>query len=124
MTMDATTIGVIVVLLSFLVVGAAGYYWHKPWPEFATKGDELVYRATGLLDFNFPLLTKIVRKEKPALTPEDIDRILRRYHEHVSFWNIGIETVQGELVAFASAAGLQPSIVIQKFNGYDLTCSA
>ena len=39
------------------------------------------------------------------MTDEDITRILARYKEHVSFWNVGIEVIRAELQTLADALG-------------------
>ena len=52
------------------------------------------------------------------LTDDDINRILARYKEHVNYWNIAIQVIEGELQTFANAidAGHDYNEVVTKFN--------
>jgi hypothetical protein len=43
------------------------------------------------------------------IQPYDIQKILARYKEHVSYWNIGMEVIQAELNAFAQALDMNHS---------------
>ena len=51
------------------------------------------------------------------LTPEDVDRILARYKEHVTYWNIRIEPIRAELQALADAISWSFYSVAQRFDG-------
>lgn len=75
-----------------------------------TLGKYIVSRSTGLLgDFQMPVCARIITKEGMKrgwllkLTNDDIRRILRRYKEHVAFWNIGLKKVSEELALFYNA---------------------
>jgi len=73
-------------------------------------GNYIVSRATGLLgDFRMPVCARIITREGIErgwllkLTNDDIRRILRRYKEHVAFWNINSKKVSDELALFYNA---------------------
>ncbi|MCP8323791.1 MAG: hypothetical protein L6N96_06415 [Candidatus Methylarchaceae archaeon HK02M2] len=73
-------------------------------------GKYMVSRATGLLgDFRMPVCARIITREGIErgwllkLTNNDIRRILRRYKEHVTFWNINSKKVSDELALFYNA---------------------
>jgi hypothetical protein len=51
-----------------------------------------------------------------SIQPHDIERILARYKEHVTFWNASPDIVSGELRAFANAAGSDYYVVAQQFD--------
>ena len=62
----------------------------------------------------------IIRNEhnhwNEMITDEDIDRILARYKEHVTFWNVRIDGIQSELEVFAEAVGRHPYDIFNRFN--------
>ncbi len=85
----------------------------RPGP-FQNLGDYLIWRATGPLgDFKMPTLIRIVETERNArrdnwarqISTLDVQKILARYKEHVSYWNISMDLIQSELKAFADALG-------------------
>lgn len=50
------------------------------------------------------------------VTDDDVSRILARYKEHVSFWNIGIDVIRGELSLFANALQRDYHSIATKFD--------
>lgn len=50
------------------------------------------------------------------LTDDGIRRILARYKEHVSFWNITIEVIRAELDGFAKAVGRDYMVIATLFD--------
>jgi len=53
------------------------------------------------------------------LTDEDIRRILARYKEHVTYWNIKIEPITAELQVFADAVGRSFYSVARMFDSLE-----
>ncbi len=53
------------------------------------------------------------------LTQEDIRRILARYKEHVTYWNIRPDIIQNELAQFADALGWNYPLIVSMFNEVD-----
>ena len=50
------------------------------------------------------------------LTDGDIEKILTRYKEHVSFWNIPVETIRSEIDSFARASNRGYQEIALKFD--------
>lgn len=86
-------------------------------------GDWLLARSEAILGgFQMGVCTNIIRTEGARdnwlsrISEEDITRILARYKEHVSFWNVRIEIIRNELQAFAEVLGRNYYEVAQKFD--------
>jgi|SRR5437660_9195800 len=82
-------------------------------PQPKNLGDWLILRSTGVLgDFRMPECIRIIQTEGRKdhwinmITNPDIVRILARYKEHVSYWNISMETIQSELNSLTQALDL------------------
>jgi hypothetical protein len=80
--------------------------------RFKYIGDWLISRSEAVIGgFQMGVCTNIIRTEGArdgwlySLTDEDIRRILARYKEHVSFWNVRIDIIRSELQSFADAVG-------------------
>ena len=90
------------------------------FPHFETRAEELIWRSTGIFgDFDFPLLCRILELDKIEFLPlkdSDIQAIIKRYHEHVSCWNIPVGIIRSELIRFANDVGEVPNTVIAAFN--------
>lgn len=90
---------------------------------FRNLGDWLISRATGPLgDFVMPKCCSIIVLEgtqdrwRYQVTHDDILRIIARYKEHVSYWNISSTVIQQELMAFATAVNRDYPEVAGLFN--------
>ncbi|WAM22772.1 MAG: hypothetical protein OI715_01350 (plasmid) [Candidatus Methanoperedens sp.] len=93
-------------------------------PRFKHIGDWLIWRSSGFLgDFRMPDCINIIASEGARegwlyqLTDDDITRILARYKEHVSYWNVDIEVIRGELRALADALQRMFEELAAKFDG-------
>ena len=104
----------------FGIASIDGFVRPHAFPRFETRAQELIWRSTGLLgDFNFPLLCRILEIEKTKFLPlkdSDVEAIIKRYHEHVSWWNVSINAIRSELIRFANDIGEPPNTVITAFN--------
>ncbi len=68
--------------------------------------DSLIWRSTALFgDLRVKVLIQILLKEHPQLTDAEWQKILQRYYEHISFWNIDWDVIAWEVYALANAAG-------------------
>ncbi|MDG7041204.1 MAG: hypothetical protein JRN66_08125 [Nitrososphaerota archaeon] len=92
-------------------------------PSQGNLGDWLIWRSTGLFgDFRMPVCSSIIASEGlrngwiDQMTEGDITRILARYKEHVSFWNIGLDVIKSELAGFAQAIGRDYYSIASKFD--------
>jgi hypothetical protein len=94
---------------------------------FRSIGDYLIWRSEGIgQDFRMPMCIEIIANERARNSwlfqtlvsgeTDDIDRILARYKEHVSYWKIETKVVQGELQAFANALGKPYPLIAVRFN--------
>jgi hypothetical protein len=96
----------------------------EPNPTNLTNwGDWLIRRATGAFgDFKMSVAIALIRTERfsrgwvDALEPDDIRRILARYKEHVTYWNIGVDLIQRELTELAEALGKNAQDIIREFD--------
>lgn len=78
----------------------------------------LIGRSRGIFgDFKMPRCAQIIRQEGLGFQLDDaqINRILKRYREHVNFWRVGFNTVIRELKEFASASGKDSWAVLREF---------
>jgi hypothetical protein len=95
-------------------------------PEgFTNWGDWLIWRSTGAFgDFRMDACLSIIRTERfsrdwfRALqsNPDDIRRVLARYKEHVTYWNIPIDVIRRELTDFAIELQRNPQEILQEFD--------
>src|SRR5579872_678575 len=82
-----------------------------------TYVDNVIARCTGILgDFRMPVCVDIIRRERPNLSRQDIEKIIKRYRQHVEFWNGDIKVIENELNQFATATGLSFDYVAQVYN--------
>jgi hypothetical protein len=94
-----------------------------PRERFKHLGDWLIARSETIIGgFQIGVCISIIRAESPSwftdsITDEDINRILARYKEHVTFWNVGINVIRSELQAFANAVNTDFNYIAQKFDG-------
>jgi hypothetical protein len=76
---------------------------------FSNWGDWLIQRSTGFLgDFRMSICISLLRTGVSQgwiqnLNELDVQKILARYKEHVTFWRISPDVIQRELVEFAGA---------------------
>jgi hypothetical protein len=89
---------------------------------FRNWGDWLISRSTGALgDFRIGTCTSIINAEKwsrgwvQQITYQDVQRILARYKEHVTYWNTVWPIVEKELAEFSTALGWNYTTVVQMF---------
>lgn len=93
-----------------------------PRERFKYLGDLLIARSETIIGgFQIGVCISIIRAESPSwftdrITDEDINRILARYKEHVTFWNVGINAIRSELQAFADAVNMDFYYIAQKFD--------
>jgi len=91
--------------------------------NFTNLGDWLIWRSTGTFgDFKMNVCIALIKTERysrgwvDAMTDDDIRRVLARYKEHVTYWNIPITTIQTELRVFAEAVGRNPQAIMTEFD--------
>lgn len=85
--------------------------------DFPSRGDFLVSAGTGLFhDFQMSIVIKLLAVHKMQLTDEDVKTVLRRYHSHVSHWNVPLEAIMAELERFAHVVGRKPYDITTWFN--------
>lgn len=94
--------------------------------RFKFIGDWLISRSDSPLGgFQIGVCINIIRSEGVRdgwlyqLTDEDITRILARYKEHVTYWNIRIDIIRGELQALADALGRGFYEIASKFDALE-----
>lgn len=94
-----------------------------PQPSrFKYLGDWLISRSDSILGgFQIGICANIIRQEGLGhrLTDEDIRRILARYKEHVSFWNVGLDAIRSELQMLANAMGRNFYEVATQFDNLE-----
>ncbi len=92
---------------------------------FRNWGDWLIWRSTGAFgDFRIATCLAIIRTERFnrswfgyfRYNVDDVRRVLARYKEHVSYWNISIEVIQRELAEFAIELQRDPQEIFQEFD--------
>ena len=81
--------------------------------QFQNIGDWLIWRSTGLFgEFQIYTCINIIATEGIrdrwiySVTHDDVVRILARYKEHVSYWNISIEVIRNELTTLSTQLAL------------------
>jgi hypothetical protein len=94
-----------------------------PQPNrFRYLGDWLISRSESVLGgFQIGICANIIRQEGLGyrLTDEDIRRILARYKEHVSYWNVGLDVIRSELQMLADAMGRSFFEVATQFDSLE-----
>jgi len=92
-------------------------------PNFKNWGDWLVWWSTGPFgDFQMPKCVGRIFNEGRIegwvnyLTEDDVKRVLARYKEHVSYWNVNTQVIPGELFSFAQAVNRDYNYIVQIFN--------
>lgn len=77
--------------------------------QFRNMGDKLIKRSIGRFgQFKMPKCTEIITLEARRdgwfpLQEIDVLRILARYKDHVSYWNIPVQHIRAEIEGFAVA---------------------
>ncbi len=74
-------------------------------PLSRDQADLLIWRSTGTFgDFRMNVCTKLVATV-PRLTDTEYEKVLDRYWQHVSYWNVAYQIIGFEIARFAEAAG-------------------
>ena len=91
--------------------------------RFVHLGDWLIARCDNIVaGFQMNVCINIMRTEGNRdgwlyqLTDDDINRILARYKEHVTFWNARVNAIEFELQSFADVANRSYYDIVQKYN--------
>ncbi len=91
--------------------------------RFVHLGDWLIARCENIVaGFQMNVCISIIRTEGERdgwlyqLTDDDINRILARYKEHVTFWNARGNAIEFELQAFAQVTNQSYYNIVQKYN--------
>ncbi len=87
-------------------------WWNKKYTANDLAGF-IIWRSTALFgDFRMNIATDLLKYYR-QLTDEEYNKILQRYDEHVSHWNIPYEVIARELGLFARAAGRDPKATVK-----------
>ncbi len=107
------------------VVGPFRRWWKRRFslPGNADRADRLIWRSTGLFGgFRADVCwTLMLYPEFWDLTDDEFRKILKRYREHVSRWNIPMDTIGRELCMLTWAAHKEAAGASRMFDDAGLS---
>ena len=94
-----------------LVTAVADYPKFLPWCARA----EVLWRSSGWLGWNgMKLACGVIRSRHLVLTPEDVSKLLLRYHRYALRFDLTIETVASDLHLLADTTSIDYARLAEK----------